>query len=379
MEIYEIKRIIKKNKVIFNTLKVLYKPVNEIKCLPEIVKQYRIITKKLRKIEKNKRKVLYVGIPLHPNLGDQAQYFCINSWLEKNYKEYEIIEYPDCLINSNFFGINKKIKNIVLEDDIIIFQSGYRTTDVANKPGEYAHRKILQNFSNNRILVFPQTINFKDNNEFEKSQKAYSKGKKVLFLARDEKSYKMALNKYKNKIELYPDIVTSLIGSYKYHNKRNGFLCCMRRDAEKFYENKEIADMISNLSKVDIVTRNDTTIDINADELRKNLKIVIENMIKEFSRYKVVITDRYHGTIFSLISNTPTIVIGSTDHKLSSGVDWFKGIKEFEKYIFFANSLEEAELLAKKIYSENYDYNYQLPTYFNDMYYEKLKEKFEKI
>ena len=102
-------------------------------------------------------------------------------------------------------------------------------------------------------------------------------------------------------------------------------------------------------------------------------------MIKEFSRYKVVITDRYHGTIFSLISNTPTIVIGSTDHKLSSGVDWFKGIKEFEKYIFFANSLEEAELLAKKIYSENYDYNYQLPTYFNDMYYEKLKEKFEKI
>ena len=380
MEIYEIKRIIKKNKIVFNTLKILYKPVNYIKGLPEILKQYKILEERIKDIDENKRKVLYVGIPLHPNLGDQAQYYCINNWLEKNYKGYEIIEYPDCLINSNIFNINRKIKNIISKEDIIVFQSGYRTTDVANKPGEYAHRKIVNEYSNNKILVFPQTINFKDEIEFEKSQKAYSNGNKVMFLARDEKSYKMALEKYSdNNVELYPDIVTSLIGCYKFENERNGFLCCMRRDAEKFYENKEIADMIENLEKIDKVTRNDTTIEISADELRKNLKSVLENMIEEFSKYKVVITDRYHGTIFSLISNTPTIVIGSTDHKLSSGVDWFKNVKGFEKYIFFANSLEEAQNMAQRIYREKYDYTYQLSTYFNDMYYEKLKEKFEKI
>ncbi|WP_082026255.1 polysaccharide pyruvyl transferase family protein [Prevotella pectinovora] len=43
-------------------------------------------------------------------------------------------------------------------------------------------------------------------------------------------------------------------------------------------------------------------------------------ILQQFAKYQVVITDRYHGTIFSQIVNTPVIVISSTDHKLRSGV-----------------------------------------------------------
>lgn len=50
------------------------------------------------------------------------------------------------------------------------------------------------------------------------------------------------------------------------------------------------------------------------------------------SHYKVVITDRYHGTIFSLIANTPVIIIKSTDHKVTTGADWFKGI--YDDYVY---------------------------------------------
>lgn len=380
MEIYEIKRVIKQNnKWLYSILKRIKIVLDSIRRIPVEFREYSKIRKTLKNIVEDDKKVLYVGIPLHPNLGDQAQYYCITKWLEKNYPQNKIIEIPDVLVNSNFCGINKKIKNIIKLDDIIVFQSGYRTTDVANIKGEYAHRKIIQMFPKNKILVFPQTINFKSEKELEASREAYSKGENILFLARDKKSYSIAKTNYiKNNVELFPDIVTSLIGKYNYNNSRDGILCCMRRDGEKLYENVDIEKMMNDLRKITKVDRTDTTISIKYNELRLNLLKTIENTIENFSRYKVVITDRYHGTIFSLASNTPTIVINSTDHKLSSGVDWFRDKKEFDGYIFFAKSLEEAKNIAEKIYKNKTKYEV-LPEYFNTHYYDKLKEMFDLI
>lgn len=380
MEVYEIKRKIKqKNEWIYNILKKIGSVWSYIKRIPIKFREYKKIKKQLKTVKAEDSKVLYVGIPLHSNLGDQAQYYCISKWLSNNYSNFKVIEMPDILINSNFLNINKVIKKIINKEDIIIFQSGYRTTDVANIKGEYAHRKIIKMFSENKILVFPQTINFKSDKELEESKEAYKLGKRLLFLARDKKSYEMAKKSCVNNcVELYPDIVTSLIGTYQFNSPREGILCCMRRDGEKLYENEDIDKMMSELKKITKVDRTDTTISTKYTELKKELKSIIENTIEQFSKYKVVITDRYHGTIFSLASNTPTIVINSTDHKLSSGVDWFKDKEEFKGYIFFAQSLEEAQKLAEDIYRNKKDYKV-LPEYFRTHYYDKLKEKFEEI
>ena len=114
MELYEIKRIIKqKNKGMYKILKKASVPLNYIKGLPVKIRENKKIRERLKVIDNNDKKVLYVGIPLHSNLGDQAQYYCIGKWLEKNYPEYKVIEMPDCLINSNFLGINNKIKKII--------------------------------------------------------------------------------------------------------------------------------------------------------------------------------------------------------------------------------------------------------------------------
>ena len=379
MEIYKIKRKMRKNKYLYNTVKFLYKPVNFFMELPVIFREYKKAKKQIKKINFNEPKILFVGIPLHPNLGDQAQYFCIKRWIKENYKGYQIIEYPDCLVNSNILKINSNIKKIMsLRSDFIIFQSGYRTTDVANIKGEYAHRKIIKMFKDKKILVFPQTINFKNDKELKKSVQAYSNNKKILFLARDNQSYKIAKDNYINKIELFPDIVTSLIGYHETNEDRKGILCCMRRDAEKLYDDNDLEEMIKVLKKIDFVERTDTTLDnIKFKDLKQNLEKIIKAEIERFSKYKVVITDRYHGTIFSLISNTPTIVISSTDHKLSSGVNWFKDREAFKEYIYYAKSLNEAIEITKLIYNKKFDYSRKLPNELDMQYYKKLKQKFE--
>lgn len=94
-----------------------------------------------------------------------------------------------------------------------------------------------------------------------------------------------------------------------------------------------------------------------------------------YSKYKVVITDRYHGTIFSLVACTPVIVLKTTDHKVITGAEWFKGI--YDDYLFRAESLEEAYIKLKDTITLRHEY--KLKPYFKAEYYDKLKAEIEKI
>lgn len=54
--------------------------------------------------------------------------------------------------------------------------------------------------------------------------------------------------------------------------------------------------------------------------------VVGEQLIK-FAKSKVIVTDRLHGLIFALITNTPCIVISSYNQKLKEFTDMLKIIK----------------------------------------------------
>ena len=98
---------------------------------------------------------------------------------------------------------------------------------------------------------------------------------------------------------------------------------------------------------------------------------LIMEKIKYFSTFRVVVTDRYHGTIFSAIASTPVIVINSADHKLSSGVKWFPE-ELFKDQVQFADNLDEAYLKANQML-ERTDVKYDNPPYFKEKYWDKLK------
>ena len=66
----------------------------------------------------------------------------------------------------------------------------------------------------------------------------------------------------------------------------------------------------------------------------------IEKEIEDYSRYKIIITDRYHGTILSLVAGTPVIILKTNDHKVTTGADWFKGV--YDEHVFLANDLKNA-------------------------------------
>lgn len=166
-----------------------------------------------------------------------------------------------------------------------------------------------------------------------------------------------------------PDVVTSLIGNeeFQYPNiKRNGVMFCIRNDGEKLYTDEEMAEMRNKFQGVHI-SISDTTIKANIWEWDKKREGLIHKILKKFSNYQVIITDRYHGTIFSQIVNTPVIVLSSTDHKLSSGVNWFPA-EHFGRNITFAENLCEAYNKAMKILASNEEI-VKNPTWFKDTFY----------
>ena len=99
------------------------------------------------------------------------------------------------------------------------------------------------------------------------------------------------------------------------------------------------------------------------------METVIYSKINSFRKYEVVITDRYHGTIFALIANVPVIVLSSKDHKVSTGLDWFKGV--YDGMVYSAKSIENAYEITEKILRNKLSNENQL--YFEQAYYAKLR------
>ena len=176
-------------------------------------------------------------------------------------------------------------------------------------------------------------------------------------------------------IKLFPDIVTTLIGEKIFNEKeRDGVFICARRDNEKLYSDEELDKLKKRLEKKCYVYRGDTVLDnCNPYYMDKHLERELNKIFEKYSSYKVIITDKFHGTIFSIIAGTPVIVIKTQDHKVSGGVEWFKGVYD---NVYFAENLDAAYKIA--FYLIDNSAGYEPKPYFKEKYYDGLKNLFDK-
>ena len=337
------------------------------------VKLYLSTNKKLRRNKTTAPVIFYLGIPAHANLGDLAQGVCIRRWLKKNYDGTQVIEIEtNALVNTHFSVLNK-MKRIYKSADIIVFQSGYTTTDL----GGYAdimHKAVMQAFPNAKMLMLPQTVFFKTEERKIETSACYNKMNNMLFLARDKVSYDIALSMFPDiSVKLYPDIVTTLIGNRAYDYTRDGILFCCRDDGEKFYSDSEVDALIQRCSELCKVEKTDTTKKGKVADIVRNAEEYIDREIDKYARYKAIITDRYHGTILSLVASTPVIIIKTNDHKVTTGAQWFRGI--YDDYVYVADSLDEAYELVKEVFAKSL--SHKLKPFFETEYYDKLPALFK--
>ena len=169
-----------------NKIKIehLIKPIipdrvkNKMKYYKEYENGYKE-TKHLYEIKQDKNHIFLIGTPHHGNLGDQAIVYAENKILEDHFKDHTIIE----INTSELMNHLKSLKVNVKKDDIFALHGGGNLGDEYFWEEE-ARRKIISEFKDNKIILFPQSIYFKDTAngkiEFDKTKMIYNQHKNLL-------------------------------------------------------------------------------------------------------------------------------------------------------------------------------------------------------
>ncbi|MCI9480693.1 MAG: hypothetical protein HFI21_17165 [Lachnospiraceae bacterium] len=358
-----IRGLLRQFPLLYSVVRMFHLMLEWIIKLPSRYKNGRYIKNDLEKTYSiNCKTIWYFCIPMHQNLGDYAQYFCIKRWLESNYPNYNLIEIPSEPLHYDMCGLLKSIEKRIETEDMVVFQSGYTSTDL--HIDEAVHRKAAKVFKN-KIILFPQTVNYSTKRQLTKTAEIYNAHGRILFLARDRQSYNIAKGAFKDiKIQMYPDIVTSLIGVYCTSNKnRQGIVMCMRNDSEKLYTDAALKLLNEELNAYKI-----TWLDTTLVKGEKCSVEIFKRYIDAFSKAQVIVTDRFHGTIFSLIAGTPVVVLKTVDHKVWEGAEWFTGV--YSEYIRKADTLLDIPPFIEELMNQSKDY--KLSPYFEEQYYSKL-------
>lgn len=294
-------------------------------------------------LSKDELKVFVMLAADYGNLGDVAITEAQKSFLQKTFPKYHVIEVP---ISDTYKNLGN-IKKICSSQDIITLIGGGNMGDIYEDIEE-RRRTVISYFPENKIVSFPQTIDFSDSELGEKSLKksieVYSNHNNLKIFARETISYNLMKELFpKNNVNLVPDIVLSLDNS-KPQLKREGIVFSLRDDKESRVKKNEKEMLIDTIKeKYENVKFYDTHIGDN-NFISTNASLELENIWKAFKEAKVVITDRLHGMIFCAITNTPCIVMPNSNHKIiGSYNNWLNTIPNIKLIQDF--DIEKIELI----------------------------------
>lgn len=278
-------------------------------------------------VNSNKPKV-YIGLAAdYGNLGDVAISYAQYEFLKSTLPGYEIIDVPISRTISNI----RAVKKIIRKDDIITLVGGGNLTN-HYQDIENLRQRWVASFPKNKIISFPQTIDFSDDfsgsKAREKAFSVYGNHSKLTFFAREDVSFERLSKLASNKVLFCPDIVLSLNMNAS-NVKRKGILACIRSDNESNLSSVEKDEFIFKLrsSYGDNITFGDTHIE-RANMTWDERKLELERIWQQFREAEVIITDRLHGMIFSAITGTPCVVISNSNHKIKQTyVNWLSNLK----------------------------------------------------
>lgn len=317
--------------------------------------------------KKSRKKFILLGTPLHGNLGDHAIVLKEMEFLNDNFAEIPIVEIPRYYFDLFY----KKFADFINNDDIIIIPGGGFLGTIWFNEEQFV-RRAIQLFDKNKIIIFPQTVTYSNDdfgkNQLKQSKEIYSKHQNLNIVARDKKSYKFLKENFcENNIFLTPDIVLygNKINESENIVRTNKVIFCFRKDKETSITQNDIKNIEkSHFLKNFKICYMDTVLNRNVfpDKRRKEIADFLDN----FYSAKLVITDRLHGMIFSAITGTPCIALGNSNGKVKAVYDWLKQI-DYLKYVDNINDLEN-EFYALHI-EKKYTYDFELlKDKFNDLY-----------
>lgn len=265
----------------------------------------------------NKPKIFLFGTIEHMNLGDEAISFAETTFLRKSAPNFEVIEIPERLVEESLDVIDSRIS----DGDVVMFHGGGNMGDTW-AGHEEQRRLVFERFLSNKIVSFPQSINYNDHSSNLVLMKNVLRQKRnITLIARDKYSFEQMKEFFPDTdIRLTPDIVLSLErekGKERPNNKK--VTTFMRHDVEKSAEVDLHISLLGQLEKLGYKINNSDTVQNYSEIITiKNRGKILNKKWQEFRESEFIVTDRLHGMIFAYVTNTPALVFDNSNHKVSN-------------------------------------------------------------
>ena len=293
---------------------------------------------------KKQRKIIYAITPppRWKDIGDHAQVIAISQWMKKHFPDVPVIEMDKDRARTYL----RALTWLTRPDDVIMLHSGGNLGD-RGKWSESIRRLIILNFPANKIVSLPQTIFFSDTengrSEREKTRQIYGTHPDLTIIARDPVSLKQAEDLFpRARTFAIPDFVLALtVERHEVNRDVPQILLVLRADNESHMsqeDRKRIEDAIPfPCQHYDNVH--------HAPIAEHERMIVFNTFITRFQDADAVVTDRYHGVIFSVICGKPCVFLRSVDHKLTAGEYWLRDVP----FVRRADTIDEVVPLLQRL------------------------------
>ena len=287
------------------------------------------------------KKAILVGLSDNENKGDSA----ITTGEFEALKKLRIDVVYYCSIRScgNFSKAKTVVSNVT--EPVVVLTSGGGDTCIWKIPCQ-RREKLVQAFPDREILVFPQSVKF-DNIKAMKAHAAAMKHPNITYLFRDHQSYNIfvdsGLFQYKKAV-LCPDAAIQIGMKQPPVEPTHDIVWLKRKDSESQYSN--MPKFPSNLS---IIVED--WMDIKSPR-GKDIKETAYNKfmdgLKFLSRGKVIISDRLHAHILSVLLGKPNVMLDNSYKKVSSfHMTWTPSVDNVLLASNTTDALEKAQYLLR--------------------------------
>jgi exopolysaccharide biosynthesis predicted pyruvyltransferase EpsI/nitroreductase len=279
-----------------------------------------------------KHKIFWVGVlpPENPSIGDHAQTLAAEKLFKRQFSDYELKRYSD-----QEEDVEKFFAEDVQPDDLVFIQSGGHFGNL-NIPWHNVRKKIISRFPKNKIIQLPVSICYHGSEGailFEADKIFFSDKKNVLILCRTEEETKILRTNFGCRVKYFPDLAFSLKPKMPSCIRQNPAIVLRDDDESSFkhifgnFSMKLPLKRLAALTKKDlpfIARRLARKLDLTLIKLRfasrvtvkdfqvanqpitdENREKIVYSTIANYRKFKYVITDRFHGVVFSMLAETP--------------------------------------------------------------------------
>ncbi len=306
----------------------------------------------LNRLPQGQQRFFMFGIPTYNNLGDQMIGFAQKMFFRNHFPQIQYIEITEPQTDQAIAELLPQLRS----SDMIGFIGGGNIGSYYLNH-ERARRKVFGTFVNNLTISFPQSVNFaktpQGRRELGLSQEAYNKNPNLTLCARETQTFRRFQQYFDNNVLFTGDMVMTL-DPLPGKIERDGVLLIMRHDDEKVTTDDLLAKLTKELRETGRdVEQTDTVVPFKAadgeegDPHKSTLKLnerwqLFTDKLDEIRKSQVVVTDRLHGMIFSVITQTPCLVFDNSYGKASTSYyNWFEDLN----YIRHTTSTDPQEII----------------------------------